>query len=772
MSVLPVLTTRNSVLFPHVAQLVTVDRPRSLAAVEAALATEDQLVAVFAQHDAAVEDPRREHLYSVGTQAVIKQTVRSESALQVTLLGVERISLAGLEQAEPFLAGAVEVLETAPAEATEVEALQRQALELASRIQDAVQVMPEADMREIVAHLDGPMHLVYLLGSMITSTVEKAQVLLQLDSPAAALRMLVRYLEHELHVLELQQKISSRARSALDREQREYYLRQQLRAIQDELGEAEEAGTETAELTRRFDTLELPETVRRESQRELRRLADLPPAAPNFQVARAHLELIAELPWAEATDDNLDLAHVRGILEADHFGLDEVNERILEQLAVLKLNPEAKAPILCFVGPPGVGKTSLGSAIARALGRKFERIALGGLRDEAELRGHRRTYVGAMPGRLLQAIRRAGVRNPLLMLDEIDKVGHDVRGDPAAALLEILDPAQNHTFTDHYLGLPFDLSKVFFIATANALDTLPRPLIDRMETLHLTGYSDEDKTVIARRYLLPRRRRQAGLAADQLVVPDVTLAAVIRRYTREAGVRELERKLGRLARKAALACAEGRRQSITVMPSNLPDMLGPERFFVEEIRELPPPGVAAGLAWTQAGGEVLYIEAIRLLHGDQLILTGQLGEVMKESAQAARSYVMSLGPALGADLTATAVHIHVPAGAIPKDGPSAGMSMATALASLFAGLPVADDTAMTGEITLSGLVLPVGGVKEKVLAARRAGLARVILPKANEKDLRRLPEYVGDEIELILVANLNEALAAAIPGLGERLGRP
>ena len=766
---LPVLSIRNAVLLPHVTMQVAIDRASSLAAVEAALSTEDRLIAVFSQHDPGIESPGREHLYPVGTQAVIKQAARTERGAQLILQGLERVRLIDVGHSEPYLEADLETVPMVAGEPTEVEALQRRLLELAGRIQQAVQAMPESEMSDVVAHLEGPMHLVYLLGSMIHLTLEKAQVLLQLDSQTEAMRMLARFLEHEVQVLELKQQIASQAQTEINREQREYMLRQQLKTIQEELGEAAPGGSEVDELRQRLEAAELPETVRKEAERTLRRMANLPSSAPDFNVSHNYLDFLLELPWAEETEDDLDLAHARQVLETDHYGLEEIKERILEHLAVLKLNPGARAPILCLVGPPGVGKTSLGSSIGRAIGRRFERLSLGGLHDEAELRGHRRTYIGAMPGRILQGIRRAGVRNPLLMLDEVDKVGRDHRGDPTAALLEVLDPAQNHAFRDNYLGLPFDLSNVFFIATANALDGLPRPLLDRMEVLRLSGYSDEEKLEIARRYLLPRQRREAGLREDQLEVTDSAIEQIIRRYTREAGVRELERTLGRLARKLALRAAEGTADVISLEPDDLEDLLGPERVSHEAMREELPPGVAAGLAWTEAGGEVLYVEAIRLAGGEPLTLTGQLGEVMKESARAARSFVLAQVERLAPDLTPGGVHIHVPAGAIPKDGPSAGITMATALASLYSGLAVATDVAMTGEITLSGLVMPVGGVKEKVLAARRAGMKRVILPKANVRDLAKLPEAVREEIELIPAENLGDVIRAAIPELAERL---
>jgi ATP-dependent Lon protease len=557
----------------------------------------------------------------------------------------------------------------------------------------------------------------------------------------------------------------------MSKEQRDYLLRQQLRAIQQELGEQNPEQAEVALLRQRLQESDLPDDVRKEAERELGRLEKLPPIAPDYQQIRTHLELILELPWHKGTQQVIDLPLARKVLDEDHFDLEEIKGRILEHLAVLKLNPQAKAPILCFVGAPGVGKTSLGQSIARALGRKFERMSLGGLHDEAELRGHRRTYIGAMPGRLIQAIRRAGVNNPVLMLDEVDKLGHDFRGDPAAALLEILDPAQNFSFRDNYLDLPFDLSKVFFITTANTLDTIPQPLLDRMEVLRLAGYSEEEKLQIARRYLFPRQLAEAGLNADQVVVPDDTLRRIIRRYTREAGVRQLERALGRLIRKVALRFAEGQAEAVTVRPEDLPDMLGPERFFLEQIRQKLPPGVATGLAWTEAGGDVLYVEATLLPNGRGLTLTGQLGKVMQESATAAQSYVWSHADELGIDrklFRRSGVHIHVPAGAVPKDGPSAGVAIAAALASLYTNSPIRTDTAMTGEVTLTGLVLPVGGIKEKVLAAHRAGIRQVILPKENEKDLRDVPETVRRELKFVFAERMHDVLASALPKFTEQ----
>ncbi|HPM84760.1 MAG TPA: endopeptidase La, partial [Candidatus Anammoximicrobium sp.] len=641
---------------------------------------------------------------------------------------------------------------------------------VANQISEVLAPHTPVALIDVVMQTKDMMQQLYLLASLLSKDVSKAQALLTASTRQQALEKMHEFLSYELQVLQLRQKIASQASTEIGREQREYLLRQQMKAIQEELGGKSPEEAETDELRRRLDEAELPDKVRQEAEKELRRLERMSPNAADYQVTRTYLDLVLELPWHKTTEDNLDLPRARIILDEDHFNLKEVKERIVEHLAVMKLNPQAKAPILCFVGPPGVGKTSLGHSIARALGRQFERLALGGLHDEAELRGHRRTYIGAMPGRILQAIRRAGVKNPLLMLDEIDKLGHDYRGDPAAALMEILDPAQNNAFHDNYLDLPFDLSKVFFITTANTLDSVPRPLLDRMEVLRLPGYSAEEKREIAERYLIPRQVKEAGLGSEQIVIPRETLHYVIGHYTREAGVRELERTLGRIARKVATRVVEGRCEPATIAAGDLGEMLGPERFLPEKARQRLAPGVAAGLAWTEAGGDVLYVEAILVPNGKDLRLTGQLGEVMRESAEAAQSYILSRGRELGIDkkrLEKVSVHIHVPAGATPKDGPSAGITMAVALASLLTDCPARSDTAMTGEITLSGLVFPVGGIKEKMLAAHRAGVGRVILPRANEKDLRELPDHVRDEMEFIFVENIDDVLSAAIPRLAE-----
>jgi len=767
--ILPVLPLKNSVLFPHLLMPLSVGRPASLAAVEAALATEEKEIFIIAQRDPNVEKPGQDDLYSVGTKAVIKRMSRpTESHMELIVLGVERMVLLKLEQTEPYLKARLRPYPLPCDRTTEVEALHRAVMDLAAKALSLAQPQAPPELNQLLVSTDDPLRLVFLLASMLSLELSKEQALLEAQTCAEALRLMHSYLAHEVQVLELRSKIASQTQTELTKQQREYFLRQQLRAIQQELGEKDPQQAEIEMLRERLAKLDLPELVRKEAERELSRLEKLPPAAPDYQVIRTYLEFVLELPWRVSTEDQLDIARARQILDEDHYDLKDVKERILEHLGVLKLNPEAKAPILCFVGPPGVGKTSLGQSIARALGRKFERMSLGGLHDEAELRGHRRTYVGAMPGRIIQAIRRAGSNNPLLMLDEVDKLGRDFRGDPAAALLEILDPEQNKEFRDNYLDLPFDLSKVFFITTANTLDTIPQPLLDRMEVLRLPGYSEEEKLVIAERYLIPRQLKQAGLTPEHCTFTREAVRQIISRYTREAGVRRLERAIGRVARKVALKFAEGDTTPVTVKPEDLADYLGPAPFLPEELRKQLPPGVATGLAWTETGGEVLYVEATLLPGGRGLTITGQVGEVMQESAKAAQSFLWSHADEFGIPpekFRKNGLHIHVPAGAIPKDGPSAGITMAVAMASLYAGVPARSDTAMTGEITLTGLVLPIGGVKEKVLAARRAGIKRVILPKANEKDLRDLPEEVRQEIEFIFVERIEEVLAAAVPDL-------
>lgn len=766
---LPILPLKRTVLFPGTMMPLTVGRDRSIAAVEAALKTEDKTLLVVAQRDAQTDQPALEDLYSIGTKAVIKQTARApEGHYNILIQGLERFVLLKLDQVDPYLQARVKQL-PAPAErSTEVEALHRAILDIITELPKLIQT---PGVHEAVAALgteEDPVTLAYRIASLLNLTLDGEQQLLEASTRADLLRGLYAALSREVQILQLRDKIASEAKEKLGKTQREYLLREQLKTIQQELGEVTGEEDEVAALRKKLQEADLPEHVRKETDRELTRLAKTPSASPEHQVIRSYLELVLELPWNKSSEEGLNLAHVRNVLNEDHYGIKEVKERIVEHLAVLKLNPSAKAPILCLVGPPGVGKTSLGQSIAKSMGRTFERFSLGGLHDEGELRGHRRTYVGALPGRIIQAVRRAGVNNPVIMLDEVDKLGRDFRGDPASALLEILDPAQNHTFRDHYLDLPFDLSKVFFITTANTLETLTQPLLDRMEIIRVNGYSEREKREIALRYLWPRRLKEAGLRAEDVTLPDSVLDHIISRYTRESGVRQLEQMLGRITRKVAVTFADRPADStaspVDITEAILDEWLGQERFQPEEARKNLPAGVATGLAWTPTGGDVLYIETTLLPGSHELTLTGQLGDVMQESARAARSYLWSHAESMGLDISRfkrNGVHIHVPSGAIPKDGPSAGITMATALASAYVGKPVRSDTAMTGEISLTGLVLPVGGIKEKVLAAHRAGIKRIILPKANEKDLKEVPQEVRDELTILPVERIEEVLPAA-----------
>jgi ATP-dependent Lon protease len=762
---LPILPLRGTVVFPSGISPLTVGRPLSLKAAEAALATEEKLLGVIAQRGDQDAEPSAGNLYQVGTLVVINRMMRSpgqEDVLHLIVQGQERFRVIGFTEQTPYFKARVEILPEPVREQTpEVEALQRN---IQALIQKALTLLPNVppEIRNIIMQSDDAVRLAYFLGSMLDLGVEQEQALLEANTESELLRLMHSYLSHEVEVLDIRSKIANQAQEELGKAQRDYILREQMKQIQKELGDTDPEQAEAALLRERIEKAGLPEEVLKEAERELKRLERLPPAAPDYHVIRTYLEWVLDLPWNKSTPDDLDLNKAKEILDEDHYDLEDIKERILEHLAVIKLNPRTKAPILCFVGPPGVGKTSLGQSISRAMGRKFERMSLGGMRDEAELRGHRRTYIGAMPGRIIQALRRAGVNNPVMMLDEVDKLGMDFRGDPASALLEVLDPAQNFSFRDHYLDLPFDLSKVMFIATANSLAPIPPALRDRMEIIQLAGYSEEEKLHIARRYLAPRQIKEAGLAVEQLQITDEAMQVIIERYTREAGVRQLERTIGRLARKVALLVAQGKGDVFTIKPEDVEEFLGPQRFFREMGREKLPPGVATGLAVTEMGGEVLFIEATLLPGSKGLTMTGQLGEVMQESARAAHSYLWSHGAELGIDARDTfdknGVHVHVPAGAIPKDGPSAGVAIVSALASLCANRPVRSDTAMTGEITLSGLVFPVGGIKGKVLAARRAGMKRVVLPKRNQPDVKDVPEEALRDLEVIFVERVDEAL--------------
>src|SRR5687768_6857451 len=763
-----VLPLQNTTLFPETVVPLAVGRDRSMKAVESALSTEEKLIACITTKTDNVtgDDAKYEDLYQVGTVVNIKRMMRNEGIMQLIVQGLDRFKITEWVQAEPYLKAKCEILpDLRTVDDESIEALKRN---IQSMIQEALALLPQVppEVRVAVTSQENPVQLAYFLASVLDLGVDTEQKMLEAATVDDLLSLTHGALARELEIMQIRSTIATEAQTEMDKSQRDYILRQQMKAIQKELGEGETGEKAEAEqLRERLETADLPEEVRKEAERELKRMEQLPQSAPDYHVIRTYLDFVLELPWRKSSEEKLDLNEARKILDEDHYGLEDIKERILESLAVVKLRPDSKSPIILFVGPPGVGKTSLGRSIARALGREFDRLSLGGMRDEAELRGHRRTYVGAMPGRIIQSLRRVGVNNPVMMLDEIDKLGNDYRGDPSAALLEILDPAQNNTFRDNYLDLPFDLSKVFFIATANQLQPIPMPLRDRMEIIQLAGYGDREKLNIAKQYQVARQLKENGLAEDQLDITDDALNLLITRYTREAGVRQLERAIGNLARKVALKVAVGETEKITITAEDVKGYLGSPRFFPEEARKDLPPGVATGMAWTEMGGEVLFIEATALPGGSGLTLTGQLGEVMKESAQAARSYLWAHAAELGIESEAikqNGVHVHVPAGAIPKDGPSAGVTMASALASLYTGRKVRSDTAMTGEITLSGLVFPVGGVKEKVLAAHRAGIRRIILPAQNEPDIEEIPEDLRKELEVVPVKHISEVIAAAL----------
>jgi ATP-dependent Lon protease len=765
---IPVLPLRNTTLFPDTMVPLAAGRPHSVAAVEAALAGEEKLLACISVQPGKTEheDTKPADLFEVGTLVMVKRMERDEDTLHLIVQGTDRIRVEQWTQEDPFLRARVRILpELEVKNKEEVEAAKRN---MQSLIQQALAYLPQVppEVRLVVLGADDPVKLAYFLGSILSLGVEKEQQMLEADSADQLLHLAHDFLAREVEIIRLRSKIANEAQTEMDKAQKEYVLRQQMKAIQKELGEGE--GGEEAEagqLRERLAKADLPDGVRKEAERELGRMEKLPSMAPDYHVIRTYLDFILELPWKKSSEDRIDLNEAQKVLEEDHFGLEDVKERILEFLAVRKLRADAKSPILCFVGAPGVGKTSLGRSIARAMGRHLERISLGGIRDEAELRGHRRTYVGAMPGRVIQSIRRAGVNNPVMMLDEIDKLGADYRGDPSAALLEILDPEQNNTFTDHYLDLPFDLSKVFFIGTANQLGPIPPPLRDRMEVIQLAGYSDREKLQIARQYLVERQVRENGLTPEQLEITDDAINLISGRYTREAGVRQLERNIGRVARKVALKIAQGQSEKIKVDATAINEYLGAPKFYPEEARKELPAGVATGMAWTEMGGEILFIEATLLPGGSGFTITGQLGEVMQESAHAARSYLWAHAQEFGITtdmFKEYGVHLHVPAGAIPKDGPSAGVTITAALASLYTGRRVRPDTSMTGEITLSGLVFPVGGIKEKVLAAHRAGIHRIVLPARNEADLEDIPEDVRRELEIVPVNRISEVVEAVL----------
>jgi len=774
---LSILPLRDTVLFPQAVLPLAVARVPSVRLVEDALGG-SRLIGVVTQRDPAIEEPGSEDLSTVGTAALIHKVLKQpDGTLRLVVQGIARFRIMEIVQREPFLKARVEEVEEPEASSgdLELEALTRNAAALFQRIISLSPALPD-ELAGVALNIADPGRLTDVIGaSLPTLGATTKQDLLATADVRLRLQKLVAALAKEVEVLELGSKIQSQVQSEMSKNQREYYLREQLKAIQKELGEADERGQEIDELRKKIEAAGMSEEARKETLRELDRLAKMPPAAAEYTVIRTYLDCLIALPWQKETADQLDIAAARRILDEDHWGLEKVKDRILEYLAVKKIRPGGKDPILCFVGPPGVGKTSLGKSIARALGRKFARISLGGVRDEAEIRGHRRTYIGALPGQIIQALRRAESKNPVFMLDEIDKLGMDFRGDPASALLEVLDPEQNSAFRDHYVDVPFDLSKALFITTANILDPVPPALRDRMEVLELPGYTEEEKVAIARRHLIPKQTVEHGLVpGEQIEFTEDALRLLIRNYTREAGLRNLERELATLCRKVARRRAEGQVEKITISPAVVTEYLGAPKYLLEELEERTRvAGVAVGLAWTAAGGDILFVEATRMKGGKTLTLTGQLGEVMKESAQTALSWVRSHAAELGIPPNfweSSDLHLHVPAGAIPKDGPSAGVTMVTALVSLLRGRSVRPDLAMTGEITLSGPVLPVGGIKEKVLAAKRAGVKSVILPKRNEKNLLEdVPQAVRESMTFHLVDTIAEVIGLAF---ADPTGRP
>ncbi len=765
-SSLPVLPLRRTVAFPLTLQPLAVNRPASVESVNTALTTDRMLLLVLQKSDS--EEPDPDQLESVGTICIVRQMARADHGLNIIFEGVARVRVVTVSKTGTTILAAVEPMPERLETGVETEAYERRIRELAERAV-TLAAGASADVRQLVLGIEDPLRLSYLLGSMLDASAAEKQAILSSDPLLKKLELVHTLLSREVSVLELKSKIESQAQAEMSESQRQYYLRQQLKAIQEQLGEGE--ASEVTELREKVAAAVLPDGVRTTVNREIERLGRMSGGGSGeAQMIRTYLDWVLEVPWSRTTEDRIDPVAARAVLDDDHYDLDKVKERIVEHLAVRKLKGDLKGPILCFVGPPGVGKTSLGQSIAKAMQRTFVRISLGGVRDEAEIRGHRRTYIGAMPGRVVQALKQAGSMNPVFMLDELDKLAVGFQGDPAAALLEVLDPAQNHSFRDHYLEVPVDLSKVLFIATANQLGPVHPALLDRMEIIPLSGYTEEDKMHIARKYLIPRQLSEHGLAADAVAIDDAGLRTVISEYTREAGVRSLERLVGTIARKVAakvVSTGEGAAAAPTAVGADgVDDYLGPARFKREVAFRTSIPGVATGLAWTEAGGDVLFIEASMLPGGTgQIILTGQLGSVMQESARAAVSHIRSQAQALGIDpafLHHRDLHVHVPAGAIPKDGPSAGVTMATAILSAVTGRMVREDVAMTGEITLSGLVLPVGGIREKALAARRLGLRTVILPALNEADLVDIPEELRRDMRFVFAKTLEDVLAVAL----------
>ena len=764
---LPVLPLRDTVVFPDTMIPLTIGQERSIKLIDDVLAG-DRLLALVTSRDAEIEIPGPELLYPIGTVGLAHKMIKlPDGTMRILVQGLQRAHIDKFVQEEPYLAAEISKVEDVVGGSKQADALRASLLSVFSKIVALVPYLPE-ELEMAAANVEDPGPLAFLIASTMRIKAEDKQALLEENDVEKRMRMLIGILTRELDVLELGSKIQSDVRSEIDKGQREYFLRQQMRAIQQELGETNEQEAEITELRQKIDELKLPEEADKAARRELDRLANISPQSAEYPVIRTYLDWIITLPWTVNSDDNLDVAHAREILDRDHYDLENVKDRILEFLAVRKLKADLHGPILCFVGPPGVGKTSLGHSIAEAMGRKFERISVGGVRDEAEIRGHRRTYVGAMPGIIIRAMRDAGTNNPLFMIDEIDKTGADWRGDPSSALLEVLDPEQNLTFRDHYMDLPFDLSKVLFITTANQLEPIPPPLRDRMEIIQLAGYTIAEKLHIARNYLIARQVEANGLKPSQVTFRDDAVTEIISSYTHEAGVRNLERAIGTICRKLAREVAEaekGARKRFTVNVKRVHELLGRPRIYAEVKRRTSDPGVATGLAWTPVGGDILFIEASAMPGSGHLTVTGQLGDVMKESAMAAMSYVRVHSRELGLEddyFQNRDIHIHVPAGAIPKDGPSAGVTMATAIASLVTGTPINSEVAMTGEVTLTGQVLPIGGLKEKTLAAQRAGISTVILPSRNEADLEDVPEELRKGMSFVPVDRVEQVWEAAM----------
>lgn len=792
---LPILPLRNSVFFPGAVMPLTIGRAKTIRLIEEAT-RDNSLLGIVTQRAPEIDDPNPEDLYEIGTAArIIKLARTGKDGFNIVVEGISRFRVEDFTQEEPFFTAQIQPLMDEGTGDVEVEAL---ALNLKNTAREVIDMLPEIPVmaKQLLESMQAPGHLADLITANIDATIEEKQDVLEAVHLKVRLKRVLELLSRQFEVMKLSNKISSQVKGEMSKTQREYYLRQQLKAIKEELGDKDEDENGVEELERRLRKANLPEEAEKAANREFKRMRNMQPSQAEYTVARTYLEWLADLPWSVASTDNLDLDNAKRQLDDDHYGLEKIKKRIIEYLAVRKLKADMKGPILCFVGPPGVGKTSLGRSIADALDRKFHRISLGGVRDEAEIRGHRRTYIGALPGRIIQGLKKAGTHNPVFLLDEIDKLGNDFRGDPSAALLEVLDPEQNNTFSDHYLDVPYDLSKVLFIATANQLDTIPVPLRDRMEIIEVPGYTYEEKRAIARQHLIPKQVKEHGITLENIEIPDETVLKVATAYTREAGVRQLEREIAAIARAVAVEVAsfqdkkgkagvdddsaeevedgsaeEAAFEKMVINDEKLESILGPEKHYNETAERTAVPGVATGLAWTAVGGDLLFIEATRMAGKGSLILTGKLGDVMKESAQAALSWMRSkgedLGIAKGTDehfLEKADIHVHFPAGAIPKDGPSAGITITTALISLFTSRNARSDTAMTGEVTLRGLVLPVGGIKEKVLAAHRGGIKRVIMPARNQKDLLDIPSNVKDEMEFVFVKRMDEVLENALEG--------